>query len=340
MNTSISLKTPFITFGIPISIVLASVAFMRSPIITNHPEIAVGITYDLTLLAPFVYLALIWKKPIPKVTVIPFFTVGMLLATFLLPSHLQGHLDGIKTYFLPLLELGIVSLIVFSVIKTVKSFKSHANGKADFYEIIQKASRDVLEVPKVAQVFSTEISMFYYSFLLWKKAPKNNTTTFTNFKTSGVVPLFLTLILIIAVETIALHFLLIKWNVIVTWILTLSSVYAGMQILGHSQALRLRPHTIEGNSLVLRYGLMGDLKIEISKIESIEHSSRAFQNDDVKIEKLAILKDFEMHNTILHFKEPQLLKKMYGIQKECDVLMFYVDKKEDFLALVKDRIMH
>ena len=114
MNTAtINRFSLLFAYGLPPFIIVFAAGLALTPLVAQYPELAIGITYDLTLTAPLLYLFLTRKTQLPKITAIPIFVVGVFLASTLLPKDQQFHLNFIKTWFLPIVEIGIVGVIGF-----------------------------------------------------------------------------------------------------------------------------------------------------------------------------------------------------------------------------------
>ena len=320
-------KKYLLIIGLPLLIVLSSVYLGLSPFLTSHPELAIGITYDLCLLLPLVYFLAIRKSTIPKITVVPFFIAGVLLATLLLPDHQKYHLDLVKMYLFPVVELTVVSLILWRVRKAVLVFRAQENTQGDFYQLFLESARAVVPSERVAQVLTTEISMIYYALFAWKK---NKSTGFTHYKKSGLLALLGAVIFIVLLETLVLHLFLMRWNEILAWVVFGLSLYTGLQIFGHLKALTKRKSYIQDGYLHLKYGLFGDTSIPIASIDKVEKTRKSFESETQKVRRLALLGEIEGHNLILHLKESQQLKSAYGITKAFDVLMLNMDDLDSF----------
>lgn len=328
-------KRQLLTFGLPGLVILSSVVLALSPLLRLHPELAIGITYDLTLLAPLVYFLLIRKRKIPKVTVVPFFVIGVVLADVLLPEHRESHLQLVKTLLLPAVELAVLAAVLHKVYKAVQAFRQSPSEHHDFFLTIQESAGAVIDSPKVAKVFATEIAMFYYAFFAWRK-PVVSANSFTSYKSSGTGPLLVAIVMILGVETVALHLLLALWSELVAWVLTAISLYTVVQLLGHLKAMRYRHTELQDGYLFLKYGLFGDMKVPLSQIRQVELTTRPIKDSSVMVEKLALLSDLEGHNVAIYFSEEQEVEKVYGIKRKCDVALFYIDKKDEFLQQVNE----
>lgn len=330
MNTLRLSRSRILAYGAPASVILVSVALAMSPLLDKQPELAIGITYDLTLTAPILYFLLVRKSKISNLTVVPIFVLGIILATLLLPAQQQTQLDYIKTYVFPVVELTVLTLVGTKIYRGVRSFRTHADTSSDFYSVIKKSTTDVLGETRVASLFSTEIAALYYAFFSWKRRePADN--EFTGYKESGSVALFCALLGVVLIETFVLHILLVTWSPAVAWVVTILSLYSAVQIIGHVKAMSQRYGKIEGQKLVLKYGLFGDVLVDLRDIERVEKSGEAFEGDERKVERLSLLQQLEMHNVVLYFKKPQLIESAYGIKKTCDILLLHVDAADVFV---------
>ncbi|RIV34295.1 hypothetical protein D2V08_09730 [Flagellimonas lutimaris] len=333
MNESLNIQKNLIIFGIPILIVGILVLIAKSSFFEVHPNrLSIGITIDLLLTVPVIYLMLIRKTSIPKTTVVPIIIVGMLICSIILPEENQFYLELFKTWILPIVELSIVSYIIHNVSKAVKQYKSNKNESADFFTTLKTTCYEML--PKIAVIpFVTEISVFYYGFVYWKKRELDE-NEFSYHKESGTITLLIAIIFIVAIETFVLHTLLTKWSNVAAWILTSVSVYSGVQLLGFLKSMYKRPILIKNGKLFLRYGIMNETIISIDNINSIELSSKDIElNKETR--KLSFLGELESHNIIIRLKEENILTGLYGTKCKYRNLVLHVDKNAEFKDLLE-----
>lgn len=333
MNESLNIQKNLIIFGIPILIVGILVLIAKSSFFEVHPNrLSIGITIDLLLTVPVIYLMLIRKTSIPKTTVVPIIIVGMLICSIILPEENQFYLELFKTWILPIVELSIVSYIIHNVSKAVKQYKSNKIESADFFTTLKTTCYEML--PKITVIpFVTEISVFYYGFVYWKKRELDE-NEFSYHKESGTITLLIAIIFIVAIETFVLHTLLTKWSNVAAWILTSVSVYSGVQLLGFLKSMYKRPILIKNGKLFLRYGIMNETIISIDNINSIELSSKDIElNKETR--KLSFLGELESHNIIIRLKEENILTGLYGTKCKYRNLVLHVDKNAEFKDLLE-----
>ena len=293
----------------------------------NPDNLAIGITIDLLLTVPFIYFLLIRKTNIPKTTVVPFLILGVVLCSIILPSENQQYLNLFKTWILPIVELSVISYVIYNVRKGIKHYKLSKTESFDFFTTLKNTCYEILPKGVVIPVV-TEIAVFYYGFLYWKKRElKEN--EYSYHKDSGTITLLIAIIFIVAIETIVLHILLVKWSNIAAWILTFLSIYSGFQIFGFLKSMFKRPISIENDRLYLRYGIMSETTIYIKDIDRVEISSKDIEiNKETR--KLSFLGELEGHNIIIRLKKENELIGLYGLKRKYKNLALYIDEKIEF----------
>ncbi len=320
--------------GIPLSILAGLVLLIQSSFfVAGDNPMALGITLDLLLTVPVVYLLLIRKSNIPKTTAVPVMLLGLLVGTYFLPVDSQIYLNLFKSWGLPLIELGVVTFVALKVYRTVRRYKANKGSSPDFFRTLTQTCREVLPA-KIAIPFANEIALFYYGFLHWKKRPLQS-HEFSCHKLSGTPLLLGVFIFIIGIETFAMHLLIAKWSDLAAWILSGLSIYTGFQIFGFARSLAKRPTTIQNNQLHLRYGIMGEVDIPLADIEQVE-CSRKLIPEDSAIVYLSPLGSFESHNVLLYLKKEHMLSGLYGAQKPFQVLALHLDDEKGFKGVVDD----
>jgi small nuclear ribonucleoprotein (snRNP)-like protein len=328
MDKTFNIQKSLIIFGIPLFIIGIMILIAKSSIFSVNPSsLSIGITVDLLLTVPLVYFLLIRKTSIPKTTVVPFLIVGIVICSLILPAENQYYLNLFKIWVLPIVELSILSFIIYDIRKAIKDYKLNKNESFDFFTTLKNICYKTLPKGAVMPV-ATEIAVFYYGFIYWKKR-KLKSNEFTYHKDSGTITLLVAIIFIVAIESVTFHILLTKWNNTVAWIFTFLSIYSGIQIFGFLKSMLKRPISIENNKLYLRYGIMTESIIDIENIESIELSSKDIETNK-ETRKLSFLGELESHNVIIRLKEEETLIGLYGISKKFKILALHVDNKIEF----------
>ena len=345
----------YFIYGLPLLIVAVSISIGLSPHLIQYPELAVGITYDLTLSAPIIYLLLIRKTDISKITVVPFITGGIAIATYLLPSEQHFHLNLVKYWLLPVAELAVVGYVGFAAYRAIKIFKDVKTESADVLTVLRRTCVEIYDrfFSKTVMVnrgliargkkpitfrwytdlLAFEIAGLYYGFIGWRGFSAT-TNTFSYHKKSGVLVLYGAVMFIIAAETMVFHILLEQWSAKLAWIVTIPSLYFLIQIFAHAKAMCQRPVEIKEDKLVIRNGLFGETEIELGNIESVELAT--LPPNEEEFARAALLKDLEQFNTIIRLKDEETFYGLYRLKSKFKTLLLYVDENTEFKKRLDD----
>jgi hypothetical protein len=333
MSKAISLEHKFVIFGTPLLILAAIILMVESSAFDlSSNAITFGITIDLLLTTPFIYFLLIRNTNIPNTTVVPFLILGMIIGTFLLPTENQYFLELFKIWVFPIIELTIIGFVVYQVHKAIKEFKKRKDLTFDFFATLKEVCYELL--PKlVVMPVVTEIAVFYYGFVYWRKR-KLSENEFSYHKESTTVALLITIIFLVAIETFVFHILLSKWSVTAAWIFTMLSIYSAIQILGFLKSIIKRPISIENNTLKLRYGILSETFIDIRNISSIELTDMDITFDK-ETRKLSPLGELEGHNVVIRLNRENTLTGLYGMKRKFKTLALHVDNKARFKEMLE-----
>ena len=317
-----------LSFIIPFFLIFGLIFFIKTPAyLANSELLTLPITIDLLVVIPLIYFLLIRKSNIPKTTIIPFVIIGLIVGLNFLPKENHSYLNLFKNWILPIIEMFILGFVVYKIRMTRKKYKSIQNSSTDLFTNIKEACIDLLPT-KVIIPFATEIAVIFYTFLKWKKR-KLNPNEYSIHKNSSTPAIMFVLIFAIAIETFAIHLLLLKWSETAAWILTGISIYTAIQVFGLAKSITQRPIVINDNELILRFGLIKETKIKISNISKIELTTKSIE-DDKSILTLSPLGSADYHNMIIYLKEEIYLIGLYGFKKPFTKIAFNVDEKDIF----------
>lgn len=336
MNSAFNLEKRIVIFGIPFLMIGAIYLLARSSYFSLNPNLlSIGISFDLILTIPIVYFFLIRKTSIPKTTMIPILIVGLVMGTLILPPENQSYLNLFKTWILPIIELSVFSFVIYKVWKTVKGYKQNLSSNNDFYTTLKITCQDFLPKGTVIPVV-TEIAVFYYGFIDWKKR-ELNTNEFSYHKESGTVGLLIAVLFLVVIETLVFHILISIWSPLIAMIFTFLSIYSGFQLFGFLKSLYKRPILLTENKLYLRNGIMSETTIDLAKIDFLEVTSKDLKFDN-ETRRLSILGELESFNLIIHLKEENILSGLYGIKRSYKNLAIHVDEKDLFVEKLTSAI--
>lgn len=327
MDKTIQRNRNLINFGIPLALFGILVLLIKSPFFTGNDVLNLAITADLLLTVPLVYLLLIRKSQIPNATVIPFMIVGLFIGSYFLPQESQTYLSIYKTWALPVIEITIVAFVIVKVRRAIKKYKRLKDSTPDFYDALKNTCREILP-KRLVMPFVTEVAVFYYGFLSWR-TKKINENEFTYHRNSGTPALLGGFIMVIGIETVALHFLLARWSMVIAWVLTALSAYTAIQGFGFARSLSKRPISINKDSLTLRYGIWNEAHIPFSDIDKVERSTKALEKNELT-RTLSPFGGLESHNVIIHLNKENELIGLYGMKKKFNLLGLHIDRPKEF----------
>jgi len=335
MTITTSIKSKWmIPLGLPFLIFLSCFLITFSPKFTEGTELlSNAIIGDLLITAPLIYLLAIRKSKFSKLTVLRVFMAGLLMAGLILPSHSNPMLQIIKAWISPGIEAFVVFIICKKFYTANKNAKPDDDSKIDFLTHCRRVVLQVLGNEKTANIISSEIAVIYYAFFGGRDKSVDYKTKFTSYKENGLPLVFGSILSIFLIETTGMHFLVSLFSKTIAWVLTGLSLYTCIQLFAHIRALKARPIIIHSHSFEIHNGLAGDAFIRFDNIEKIDLSHK--KPVDRKSIKISLLKGMENHNIVVYLKNPIKVTKVFGIKKETDTVLFFVDKPKQFVNIVE-----
>jgi hypothetical protein len=336
MDNILSYKRIAFIYSIPLIIFSISFYMVLGGFLSENPKLVIALTLDLMITAPLLYFFAIRKTKIPNFTAVSVFVAGTVIVSLVLPTDTFPVLEYIGSVFLPLLEVGIASTLIFVAYKKRKEILAEEN-KDDYFLLFKKSAEKSFGETRLAYFFASEIAFVYYSFFLWKKhSVKAN--EFTYHKKSGSGEILGTIGAMFIIEAAAMHLFIEQWSVIAAWILTFGSLYAVMQIIAHIKACSRRLIAIKENHIAFKYGLFGDVNIEYSNIKNIEATRQTPKEKD-GVMALLLAQGLETHSMMISLHKSVNIVGAYGLKKTGHTMLFNVDDKEGFIKTVEERLL-
>ena len=324
----LSFRSPYVIFGVPLLCVLVLTGLAYSSFFALHPaSLSLGITIDLVFTVPLLYFLLIRNRTIPTTTVIPCFILGMVVAGYILPATHHLALNYVKTWVLPLVETTVLVVVISQGYRTLRRYRARRETTADFYTAIKQTVAPRFP-PLIAGILTTEISVSYYGFFVWRKR-RLRSHEFSYHRHSGSVGLLATAIFLTVAETLIIHLLLARWNTTAAWVLTGISTYTAVQIYGLLRSMSQRPIVLDSQTLKIRYGLLSETTFPIANIASVERLSLATSLDS-STRALSPLGELEPPNTLIRLTAEAHIETLYGARRPFTSLALFVDEPERF----------
>ncbi len=336
MTRTLSLRHALLT--LPVLLILSIYAFIQTSYYQAHAEqLVLPITIDLILTVPIVYFLTIRRHPqIPRYTVISCFVICVLIASLIMPSSDQDLLRVVRSTLIPVIELSVLGVIIYKSRQLIRSYREQGR-RADFHEMITLACQSVLPA-RAAGLLATELSVIYY-LLRSPSSPVPREEQYSYYQKNGIKATLIVFIFLIAIETGALHFLLAGWSPVVAWILTILSIYTGLQIIALLRSIRAMPIYIdrEQETLELRYGFFSRVSVPLPEIESITAYRRSIDEEE-DIVHFSPLGGLSSHNILLTLQSPATISRIYGMRTETSAMTLWIDQKEKFINEMEELI--
>jgi len=313
-------------YSLPVVVLAATTALslFGFPELDEGPKsqvAAAALALDFTVTTPaLVFFLLVRARRVPWITIIPTFFVGYALAVATIPPQHHAVLEMMRLVVVPV-ELAVVGYLV---VVTRKMFAIAPRGDNDFATRLRSAARRALGSRIPADILATELAILYYA-LRWRKPSPESLGAFTVHREVGYLTILIALLVLLVVETIALHVLVSQWGATATWILTGLSIYAVIWLVGDYRAMVARPTRITPIRLSIRVGVRWEAEIPIDRIAEVGpmHPHRETRDRDTLV--VALL---GQPNLRLRLTEPVEVIGMYGIRRTVREIWLRVDEAE------------
>lgn len=328
MYTKLTLNPRNLIFGIPILLVAFIWALINSQFYST--AISIPVTLDLILTTPLVYYLLIRKREIPKYTVVSVFILSIVLASFIIPENDQGLLVFVKTYALPLVELGVLILVIWKARQIYKTYKDSKSEVFDFFNVISDVTKKVLPDP-INAFLASEIAVVYFALFNWKKRQHYTENEYSYHRKNGIISVLYAFMGLAIIELVVAHIFISYYSEFWAWVATFLTSYSLLQIFALIKSMSRRPIVLnhEKRTLQLRYGFFSQVDIHLDLIDNIELSRKSIPEEDKSTIALSPLGLLDTHNMIVHLNAELELTGLYGRKKKFSNISIYVDDREN-----------
>jgi hypothetical protein len=321
---------PVLWFAALLALIVAVEYFATTvPAFSQQPALPMAVTFDLLVMVPGLFYFLVVRRlRLPITSVVGAFGACVGLGYWLIPVGQQQYLRP-ASHVLVLLEAGVVGWALVNFRRIGRAYRAAREQHADFPANLSTAFEQVLGY-RLAPLVS-EISMFRYALLGWWAAPESRREeTFTSHRESGFTALVVVGCFAMGIETVSVHLLASHWSpTLAHWLLVLDA-YGLLFLMGHGQAVRLRPTLLAADVLTLRVGFVWQVSVPRSTLASIEplRDAPPANADVLNLSKLL----FTAPNLLLTFAEPVAVTGPYGIRRTARRVAVYLDQPQQFVA--------
>jgi hypothetical protein len=286
--------------------------------------VAMGLTIDMVVLVPAAfYFLVVRRRGKPIVSLIPVIVLSIVFASRIVPPVHQQPLQFFEAAAVPL-ELFLIGWIIRRAGRAAR--KASRDPSADLLERFRFAAFDVTRNEWAAAAFASETAIFYYALGSWRARPHipKDSAGFTHHRRSGQAGIVLGLLLLLAVEGIAVHVVLQSWSSIAAWIFTACTLYGALWMIGDYRATVLRPILVTDNYISIRCGLRWTLHVRREQINGIH---RAKPEGGKEILNLTF---FGTPTHWIELTETVTARGMYGIRRRVRVIGLEPDEPGEF----------
>jgi hypothetical protein len=240
--------------------------------------VAAGLTLDLVVLVPALYYTVLVRgRGWPAITLAPMFLLSFGAAALLVPPEHHELLNAVG-YALPAVELALVGYVGYKAWRVVRANREASAAGGDFYDRVRETLRGAFDVPTVAGALAYEVSLFHYAFSLRRVEASEH--GFTYHRESGYGAVVVAILMVAAVELVAVHILLQMWSETAALIHAALSLYGVVWLIGDYRAMRRRPHQLRATGMRVRYGLRWDLEATWDQVALARRTRQPAPGDD------------------------------------------------------------
>ncbi|MGP9040259.1 beta-carotene 15,15'-monooxygenase [Cytobacillus kochii] len=281
----------------------------------NAQDVVLGSLIDFMIMLPLFFM--LYKGKFSLKSALLLCASGCLLARLIIPAKLLAPYSSfvwgvilIEVIFISLELLLIVTFIKYMP-KIIKEVKQSSLPTVFSYSY---AVDHYTKKYQIIRIVCSECLMFYYAFASWKKTPREGITLYKN---SSYIAFQIMLIHAILIETIAIHWLIHQYSIVLSKILFISNVYAVIFFIGDIQAMKLNPIYYQNGTLYLSLGLVKRVVIPIENIKTLMEEKSVLQGKLSKDTVEFMTRDLEKvyPDIILELKEPVHVTYFMGFKK-------------------------
>jgi hypothetical protein len=291
--------------------------------IAPRPVVGIGAALDVAVTVPALFFFLVIRGGLqPLISLLLLCLFGLVRATYLAPQ-----IAWARPAVAASAELTVVALVAFRLRRGWRA----AEADTDILSRIAAAAREIVPAAKVAAILAGEIAVFYYAFASWRQRPHapEGTRAFSIHQQSGVADLFAVLAGVSLIETVLVHFVVMRWSVAAAWALSALSIYAMVWFVALARSFVLRPVLVRNGELIARGGMLWTVRIPLAAIASVESGDTTYA---MKIPPAS------PPNVVLRLSEPVTARGIYGMTRRVSSLALAIDDQTAFVRAIQHEV--
>lgn len=260
MTSALKLRPTSVFLASAVAVFAIELLIVRSAHYAARPDVfAPAVAFDLAVFVPALYWLLVLR--VGAGSWLAFFgilTIAWGAAPFVLPAP-QRHYLAVLLVAGPIAEAVSLGYAAVRIRRIVRAYRAWSGDPADVLVRLRHALVEGMGASVLWRAVSDELSMWRYAL----KPPSASASpgAFTYHRKSAWGALVLAIAIVGVAETAGVHLLVSLWSVRVAWLLTFSSFYALMWLLGDVRACRRRPLVVDGDGVLVRTGLRWTVRV-------------------------------------------------------------------------------
>jgi sodium transport system permease protein len=197
----------------------------------------------------------------------------------------------------------------------------------------------LLRQPKAISLIMTQFLVILYAFAGWSRDASSEAegTAFSYHQTHNLIAIVAGLCFTTVFEALPMHILLAMGNPRVAWLFDALNAYQLLWLLGHLNAMRLRPILLNGTKLRVRIGLFAQATVALADIEAVHTPDEALTKGRDYVNMATFLFSFPP-NLVLTLQEPVRVRRFDRLDKRARRLGIVVDDARLFEKELSRRI--
>ncbi len=304
--------------------VVQSVAFGRKPDL-----ISLGVTLDVVLGIPLAYYFMVVRRAgISRATVLAVVMLSGLLAGAILPAANHRYL-GYWERVMALVEVGVLGLVAVKGRAVMRGFRALQQQMPDFIGNLQRSLMPVIGNAWLVGALVGEVSVFRYSLFGWLCGIEKTVhqRAYTMHRESGQIALTCALLVIILIETAAVHLLVARAYPGAAWLLSAFSLYSLLFFVADTVALVKRPLLIDQSRVLLRLGLRWQGSFPISEIDRVGPVSEAPPKNRATLNGCFL----STPNLLITLRQPIPITGPFGLRRSVRRIVLSIDDRDAFI---------
>ncbi len=290
-------------------------------------------TVDLTVTAA---LATWWlgvrRGALPRRAPFVVLALGFLAARLILPADAREGLVVLRVAW-GVAELGVLLVVVAQVgriRRRARALRSAGTPSIDALE--QALAPAVGSLP--ARLLATELSVLGFALAGWRRpTPPEDARTFSMHRRCHQALVAGVVVFLILGEAAALHLLVARLSPVTAWVLSASSVWFALWLIGDAHAVRLQPLRLVADGLAVGVGIRWRAFVPYRAIASIEPAGDAQRGSTTLA--ATVMRAADVRLVLSH---PLEARGPFGRTRRFDALLLTVDRPDELIAAVRAAI--